>query len=59
MHAFLHTDVGEHGLDNAQAPGINAFALMTIDFGFHRIDQVGWLGIHGDGKISVRGGGFA
>jgi hypothetical protein len=54
VHAFLHTDVGKDWLDNG-----DLLALFGIDLGLHFIDQVGLLRIHRDGKIPVRGGGFA
>jgi hypothetical protein len=59
MHALLHTDVGKDRLDNPQSPGIDALALVAVDLGLHRIDQVGLAGIHLDGKISARCGGVA
>ena len=59
VHALMHADIGKDWLDNPQPPGVNALALLTIDLGFHRIDQVGWLRIHRHGKIPARGGGLA
>jgi len=32
----VHTDVGENWLDNAQSPGVDAFSLLSVDFG-HRV----------------------
>ena len=55
----MHTDVGKDRLHDPQPPGINAFALFTIDLGLHLIDQVGWLRIHLDRKIPARLGRLA
>ena len=43
IHTLLHTDIGKDRFDDPQPPGINAFALFTIDLGLHLIDQVGGL----------------
>ena len=45
------TDIGKHGLDNAQASGIDLFTLGGVYFGFHLVDQIGLLLIYSDGEI--------
>lgn len=54
MHALMHADIGKDWLDNPQPPGINALALLTVHFGFHRIDQVRRSAVHLNRKISAR-----
>ena len=53
MHALVHTDVGKDRLDNAEPPGIDLLALITIDLGLHLIDQVGGLALNLNGKIAA------
>ena len=58
VHALVHTDVGKDRLDNAQSSGVDLLSLFGIDLSLHRIDQVGLLRIHWDGKIPARGRWF-
>ena len=53
VHAFLHADVGEDRFNDPQSPAINALALITIDLGFHRIDQIGGLALNLNRKIAA------
>ena len=59
VHALLDTDVSEDRLDDSESSGIDLLALFSIDLCFHLVDQVRWLRIHRDRKISAGGGGFA
>lgn len=40
VHAFVHTDVGEHWLHNPKPSGIDLLSLLGIDLCLHLIDQV-------------------
>ena len=51
---FLYTNISKHRLNNAQASGINLFALWTIYFGLHLVDQVGLVLINPDREIPAR-----
>src|SRR4030042_6991342 len=56
---FLHTDIGEHRLNNPEPPGIDSLALFAIDLCLHLIDQVRWLRLHLYGEIPPRSRGLA
>ena len=53
VHAFLHADVGEDRFNDPQPSAINVLALITIDLGFHRIDQIGGLALNLNRKIAA------
>jgi len=59
VHALVHTDIGKHRFDNAQASGVDPLALFGIDLGLHLLDDVRLLPIHLDGEIPAGGGRFA
>ena len=51
---FLNTNISKHWLNDAQASGIDLFALGTIYFGFHLVDQVGFVLINLNREIPAR-----
>jgi hypothetical protein len=51
---FLDTNISKHWFNNAQAPGIDLFALWTIYFGLHLVNQVGLVLINPDREIPAR-----
>ena len=51
---FLDTNISKHRLNNAQASGIDLFALWTIYFSLHFVDRVGLVLIHPDREIPAR-----
>jgi hypothetical protein len=48
---LLNTKINKHWLNNAQASGVDLFALSTIYFDLHLVDQVGLVLINPDREI--------
>ena len=54
VQALVDTEVGKDRLNNAQSSGIDSLALLAVDLGFHKINQVRLTRVDLNRKIPAR-----